>query len=1082
MARRAAGSFAQQHGVWINKPAKRRARCRARALRLESLEERYLFDAASSQIIATPTAAPGDSVVNASSASITSITAAGSGAATAGASSASDQDASSGGAEPLVNLSSPFKPAQIAMVYGFNNIFFPPNGPSGPTKGDGTGQTIAIVDPWNQPNIVSDLKAFDHAFGLPDPQLTVVNQNGNASPLPSNAPKTGDNANAGIEISLDVEWAHALAPGANILLVEATDNSFSNLDVAVSTAVHSGIGTLSSLPAASVVSMSYGAIETFSQNDPALYSTPSGKVGVTFIASSGDSGGAGEYPATDPNVLGVGGTTLSIAADGTYAGEVAWIDSNGGPSPNPQFSYQHGVQPSGGSNPGLRMAPDVSFDANNASGVYVYDTYDGSISQPWFNVGGTSLGSPSWAALVAIADQARGTAGALPGLTTLNDLYALYSNGSYAYDFLDVTSGTNTGGLSAGPGYDYVTGLGSPRANTIVSALAGISEVPTPTAPSGTVSTTTPTFQWSSVPDATGYFLTIVDTTTQTTIANGISVTGTSYTPAAGLATGDSFQWKVQAFDGAGALAAASSPLSFTVMSINHAPTGTNNTITEFQGTPYQFAASDFGFSDPNDNPPNSLLAVEITTVPVPTVGTLADNGVAVTAGQLVSATDIAAGLLTFTSSAGASGSPYTSFMFQVEDNGGTANGGINLDPLPKSMTINVVVPPRVAAVVVDGSTWAPTFQSALQNAGLGATGYQIPVGSSAQLQPLPWNTLNQIQITFNENVNVSENSLVVTGVSVGQYAFNGFSYSNTTHTAIWTLASPIGTDRLTLDLVSTGVNAVTDSLGNPLDGDWTNGTSVFPSGNGSPGGDFRFGVNILPGDTSPDGVVNGLDINQIASHWLSVGGLAGDINGDGIVNGLDINVIASQWLKTLPAGGGSGSGAGAGDIDTVGTGNATIDNINGAAASAAVIQVAQNDANGSVLAAARADVAALSVASANVTSAVASSPAQLLFELAPSFASPQALDRTASFIGKLDAPQFAASIDHVLSQKSVSGGLAGLSTLSSAAHQSGKSVPNSSKWPVADAGTAMFGQLLASSVDEDLLDVLAADGRFRSA
>jgi hypothetical protein len=1077
MAGRTAGSFAQQQAIWLNKPAnrrERRARYRARPLHLESLEERYLFDAASSLIIASPTAAPGDSAVNVSS---NSTTPAGSGASAADTTSASDQGDSSGGAEPLVNLSSPFNPSQIAKVYGYNNVFFPTVGSSGTTKADGTGQTIAIVDPWNQPDIVSDLKAFDHQFGLPDPQLTIVNQNGNASPLPANAPTTGPNANAGIEISLDVEWAHALAPGANILLVESSDNSFSNLNTAVSTAVHSGLGTLSSLPAASVVSMSYGATQNFSQNNTVLYSTPTGKAGVTFIASSGDTGGAGEYPATDPNVLGVGGTTLSIASDGTYAGEVAWNDSNGGPSPNPQLSYQNGVQPFGGSNPGHRMSPDVSFDANTSSGVYVYDTYDGSVGQPWFNAGGTSLGSPSWAALVALADQARGTPNALPGLTTLNDLYAIYSNGGYAYDFLDVTSGTNTGNLSAGPGYDYVTGLGSPRANTIVSALAGVSEVPVPTAPSGTVNTTTPTFQWSSVPDATGYFLTIVDTTTQVTIANGISVPGTSYTPNVPLPSGDSFQWKVQAFDGAGALAAASSPLAFTVMSINHAPTGTNNTVTEFQGTPYQFATSDFGFSDPNDTPPNSLLAVEITTAP--TAGTLADNGVTLTTGQFVSAGDIATGLLTFTSSAGASGSPYTSFMFQVEDNGGILNGGVNLDPLPKTMTINVVVPPRVAAVSVDGSTWAPTFQSALQNAGLGATGYQIPVGSAAQLQALPWNSLNQIQITFNENVNVSENSLVVTGVSAGQYAFNGFSYSNATHTAIWTLGSPIGTDRLTLDLLSTGVNAVTDALGDPLDGEWTDGTSVFPSGNGTPGGDFRFGFNVLPGDTNPDGVVNGLDINQIASHWLTLGGLAGDINGDGIVNGLDINVIASQWLKTLPAGGGSGSGAGTGDASTLGSGGGdTMDALN----SVAVSQVAQSGAIGSAWPLAQPGEVATSVASTNATSAAASSPAQLLFSLAPSFTSPEALDRTASFVGKLDAPQYAASIDHLMSQKSATGGLVGLSTLSAAAHQSGKAAQSSSQWIDADAGTAMLGQMLTSSFDEDLLEVLAAGRRFKGA
>ena len=124
------------------------------------------------------------------------------------------------------------------------------------------------------------------------------------------------------------------------------------------------------------------------------------------------------------------------------------------------------------------------------------------------------------------------------------------------------------------------------------------------------------------------------------------------------------------------------------IMGVNHAPTGANGTISMLEGASYGFATTDFGFSDPNDNPANTLLAVKITTLP--TAGTLTDNGVAVTAGQLVSVTDIAAGLLTFSPAAGAYGSPYASFTFQVEDNGGTANGGVNLDPSPKTITFNV--------------------------------------------------------------------------------------------------------------------------------------------------------------------------------------------------------------------------------------------------------------------------------------------------------------------------------------------------------------------------------------------------------
>jgi hypothetical protein len=127
--------------------------------------------------------------------------------------------------------------------------------------------------------------------------------------------------------------------------------------------------------------------------------------------------------------------------------------------------------------------------------------------------------------------------------------------------------------------------------------------------------------------------------------------------------------------------------LNVTVTQVNQAPSGTNNTVTTLENTAYTFAAADFGFHDPNI-PPNSLLAVEITTLPG--AGALSDNGVAVTAGQFVSAADINAGKLVFTPVTNTHGTSYTSFTFQVENNGGTADGGVDLDPSPKTMTVNV--------------------------------------------------------------------------------------------------------------------------------------------------------------------------------------------------------------------------------------------------------------------------------------------------------------------------------------------------------------------------------------------------------
>jgi Bacterial Ig-like domain (group 3) len=136
----------------------------------------------------------------------------------------------------------------------------------------------------------------------------------------------------------------------------------------------------------------------------------------------------------------------------------------------------------------------------------------------------------------------------------------------------------------------------------------------------------------------------------------------------------------------------------FHLSTKNSPPVGTSNTVTTLEDTPYTFAVADFGFSDPNDTPPNNFLAVEITTLP--TNGTLTDNGVAVTAGQFVSVTDIMSGKLIFSPVTLASGAPYASFSFQVQDDGGTANGGIDTDPTPKKMTIDVtrdMLPPMVS-------------------------------------------------------------------------------------------------------------------------------------------------------------------------------------------------------------------------------------------------------------------------------------------------------------------------------------------------------------------------------------------------
>ena len=213
-------------------------------------------------------------------------------------------------------------------------------------------------------------------------------------------------------------------------------------------------------------------------------------------------------------------------------------------------------------------------------------------------------------------------------------------------------------------------------------------------------------------------------------------------------------------------------------------------------------------------------------------------------------------------------------------------------------------------SVIVSSTSWSPGFLDAPSSTGLGSLGYTIPVGSSAQLQPLPWDNMNQIRIVFSENVNVQQNSLTLSGTSVNNYAFSSFSYNATTFTATWTLAAPLGADRLRLDLHATGAAAITDAHGKSLDGEWSDAVSTYPSGNGISGGDFLFDFNVLPGDIDGNGVVNGVDINLLVGNFKRVsGGLAGDLNGDGIVNGLDLNALASAWITMLP-GGVSGTGS----------------------------------------------------------------------------------------------------------------------------------------------------------------------------
>jgi Bacterial Ig domain len=326
-----------------------------------------------------------------------------------------------------------FTPAAIRTAYGFDKI-----------SADGTGQTIALIEAYNDTHIAADLNTFDTTYGI---------AGGDASNFLTVATfGTQQDTGWGLETSLDVEWAHAIAPGAKLLVVQANSSSISDLMTAVDYARnYAGV---------SVVSMSWGSGEFSTETSlDSHFTTPNGHTNVAFFASSGDSGKGTEWPAASPNVIGVGGTSLYLNPDGSYSYESAWSGSGGGISQyETKPSYQANVTLSSTQ----RTVPDVAYDADPNTGFPVYDgNYNGQAG--WLQVGGTSAGAPQWAALVALANQERGT-----NLATSDVLNTLYNSTGILHD---VTSGSN--GYSAGTGYDLVTGLGTPIANAVVAKLAG---------------------------------------------------------------------------------------------------------------------------------------------------------------------------------------------------------------------------------------------------------------------------------------------------------------------------------------------------------------------------------------------------------------------------------------------------------------------------------------------------------------------------------------------------------------------------------------------------------------------------------
>ncbi len=349
---------------------------------------------------------------------------------------------------PFTSGSPGYNPSQIRHAYGFDSL-----------NTTGSGQTIGVVDAFDDPTITSDLQTFIAKFHLaPIHGLTSSDPcNVTAGPHPCfqktwpgrSKPKL-DTGWAG-ETALDVEWAHAIAPGSDMLLVEGQSDSFSHLFSAVSTAAEQ----------APIVSMSWGAPEF---NLETKYDRYFNQASTTFVASSGDSGTGVSYPAASPYVLAVGGTTLHLDKTGRLTKpETAWNGSGGGISSyenEPDYQVNRGIASSG-----KRATPDVAYNADPNTGFAVYSATGDPGQTGWMTVGGTSAGAPQWAALLALAKQG----GVTPSL-----VYQAALGTNYKNFFTDITSGNNGSCgqvCKAATNFDFVTGLGTPLATKLVPWL-----------------------------------------------------------------------------------------------------------------------------------------------------------------------------------------------------------------------------------------------------------------------------------------------------------------------------------------------------------------------------------------------------------------------------------------------------------------------------------------------------------------------------------------------------------------------------------------------------------------------------------
>lgn len=397
-----------------------------------------------------------------------------------------------------------YSPNDIRTAYGY------------PSNLDGSGQTIVIVDAYGSPTIQSDLATFDATFGLPAPPSFTID-------CPQGCPTFSPNANGGNQVgwaeetTLDIEWSHAMAPGANLVLVVAATNFGNAINAAEKVAFQKYPGAVFSQSFGSFESSISGGGNNIQLQQAHQNYQAAAAAGDTVLASAGDWGATNlgttenaTYPASDPLVTAVGGTqghpyynglagqpvptcalnktcTVGLAkikcSSSTtcttigYGGEEVWNEPFFGAATGGAESiiFQAPLFQVGVNGSTQRTTPDIAYNAAISGGVLTYLGFLGPNSG-FYIFGGTSAGSPQWAAILAIANQARGLQ-AKPNLGYLNDrLYGIAEGRGYKSDFHDITIGNDQlvgtpFGYTAGTGYDIASGWGTPQVGNLVGAL-----------------------------------------------------------------------------------------------------------------------------------------------------------------------------------------------------------------------------------------------------------------------------------------------------------------------------------------------------------------------------------------------------------------------------------------------------------------------------------------------------------------------------------------------------------------------------------------------------------------------------------